>query len=213
MKPEKGTPEYEQFRAHRREYMRARRAAMSPEQLEAERAACRAWHSKNREAAIERMRQWRLKNSGAAAESSRAWREANPGRQAELNRAWKEANAEAYLSYVQRTRAAKNAKSREWNKRNRDRTRIYAANRRARIEEAGGTHTRHDIAQLLLLQRRRCAICRERLDSAYEVDHIVPIAGGGHNGKTNLQLLCPLCNRTKGAKDPIAFMQSKGFLL
>lgn len=213
MKPAKGTPEYEAFLAHRRAYMRARRAAMSPEKRERLRAASRAWHENNREAALARMKQWRLESPGAAAKSSREWRELNPGRQAELNRAWKEANAEHYAAYVADRREEKNAKNREWQRNNKELLRVHAATRRARKLFAGGKYTRDDIAALLRLQRRRCAVCRERLDAAYEVDHIKPLARGGDNGRLNLQLLCPLCNRTKGAKDPIAFMQSRGFLL
>lgn len=40
-----------------------------------------------------------------------------------------------------------------------------------------------------------------------------PLARGGTNQRTNLQLLCPPCNLSKSAKDPIDFMQSRGFLL
>jgi len=42
----------------------------------------------------------------------------------------------------------------------------------------------------------KCVKCgsKERL----EYDHIIPIAEGGANTARNLQLLCELCNRTKG---------------
>lgn len=41
MKYEKGSPEHHAFLAHRREYLKARRAAMTPEQRDIERARCR----------------------------------------------------------------------------------------------------------------------------------------------------------------------------
>lgn len=57
--------------------------------------------------------------------------------------------------------------------------------------------------------------CREveRDPDGYHVDHIQPLALGGSNDKTNLQLLCPTCNTKKSAKHPIDFMQSRGLLL
>ena len=45
------------------------------------------------------------------------------------------------------------------------------------------------------------------------LDHKVPLAAGGANEFGNLQLLCPRCNLAKSARDPLDFMQSRGFLL
>jgi hypothetical protein len=40
----------------------------------------------------------------------------------------------------------------------------------------------------------------------FEVEHIIPVAGGGSSDESNLWLSCPLCNRHKGdrtsATDP-----------
>lgn len=213
MKAHPRTPEHEAHLARRREYMRARRAAMSNEQRERERVLGRAQYMKHRDANLLRMKQWREKNPGAAAESSKQWRELNPGRQAELNRAWKEANAERYAAYVAARREEKNAKNREWQRKNKDLSRAKSAKRRTLKAANGGHHTRDDIAAILKLQRKRCAVCKDHLDSAYEVDHIHPVAKGGSNDRSNLQILCPLCNRRKGAKDPLDFMQARGFLL
>jgi hypothetical protein len=43
----------------------------------------------------------------------------------------------------------------------------------------------------------RCVKCgsQERL----EFDHIIPVASGGSNTERNIQLLCEVCNRSKGA--------------
>ena len=62
-------------------------------------------------------------------------------------------------------------------------------------------------------QKWRCAVCRCSIKFKFHVDHITPIAKGGEHAPLNIQLLCPTCNMRKSAKDPIAFMQSKGFLL
>jgi 5-methylcytosine-specific restriction endonuclease McrA len=45
------------------------------------------------------------------------------------------------------------------------------------------------------------------------MDHIIPLALGGTNTDDNIQLLRAKCNKQKGAKHPIDFMQQRGFLL
>lgn len=69
------------------------------------------------------------------------------------------------------------------------------------------------IQSLLLLQKCKCAVCHESLKARYHVDHIMPLALGGDNSPENLQLLCPTCNCSKGARDPVEFMQKNGRLL
>jgi 5-methylcytosine-specific restriction endonuclease McrA len=54
---------------------------------------------------------------------------------------------------------------------------------------------------LLRMQRHTCQMCGRNGDhSRIEVDHIIPIALGGSNDFSNLQLLCLSCNRSKGAR-------------
>jgi len=65
---------------------------------------------------------------------------------------------------------------------------------------------------LFNLQKGMCAACKNKL-TKYEIDHIIPLAKGGDHADTNLQLLCPSCNRAKAAKHPIDFMQERGYLL
>lgn len=62
-------------------------------------------------------------------------------------------------------------------------------------------------------QRWKCITCHMDILTKYHVDHINPIARGGKHEPTNIQLLCPSCNIRKSAKDPLRFMQEKGFLL
>lgn len=44
-----------------------------------------------------------------------------------------------------------------------------------------------------------CAICA-RLLSTIHLDHIVPLSRGGTNDMSNLRLLCPRCNLSKGSR-------------
>ncbi len=87
-----------------------------------------------------------------------------------------------------------------------------AANRRARQLGNGGTLSKDILKKLRALQKNRCPICRSRLKDAH-LDHVIAIANGGRNDDDNVQLLCASCNRFKSDRDPIEFMQSRGFLL
>lgn len=64
------------------------------------------------------------------------------------------------------------------------------------------------------LQHGKCPVCHANLKkTGYDMDHIIAITKGGPNIDSNIQLLCPKCNGSKSDKDPIVFMQQKGFLL
>lgn len=64
------------------------------------------------------------------------------------------------------------------------------------------------------LQGWKCAVCAVDLKkTGHHKDHTIPLALGGEHAPHNIQLLCPTCNLSKGAKDPIEYMRSKGRLL
>jgi len=78
----------------------------------------------------------------------------------------------------------------------------------------GGAPIESGITKKLgLLQRWKCIVCQCGIKNGYHLDHIMPLALGGTNISTNLQLLCPPCNWKKNAKHPVDFMQERGFLL
>lgn len=105
------------------------------------------------------------------------------------------------------------ARSTAYAKANPLKMRAAAARRRARMAAAPGCHTEAEIRRLLVLQRFKCACCAASVKAKFHVDHIVALARGGSNSIENLQVLCQPCNNRKYTKDPIEFMQQRGFLL
>lgn len=101
----------------------------------------------------------------------------------------------------------------KWKLANQQAVTTHHRNRKARKRNAEGSHTAADIQQLLILQKSKCAVCRVSIAKGYHVDHVIPLALNGGNGKDNLQLLCPHCNLSKNAQHPVDFMQSRGMLL
>lgn len=66
------------------------------------------------------------------------------------------------------------------------------------------TRKAFDVSVRLMLEERqnyRCALCGVTLRSATspQVDHIMPLAKGGDNAPSNLQILCGKCNSGKSA--------------
>ena len=120
--------------------------------------------------------------------------------------AWVAANAENLKAY----RRARDATLSEELRENR---RVHIRNRRARKKGNGGKHTAAQIRDLLVRQRFKCPFCPANLKRGYHADHIMPLALGGSNDISNIQMLCPTCNDSKGYSHPIAWAQKKGRLL
>lgn len=164
---------------------------------------------------------WYAKNNERAAASRKLWAANNKDKVKEYDKKCYNLNAEHYkeqdrIRYENNKAQILAAMSlRYFNDPDKSiKVRAKNARRRALVQSAGGTHNHADIANIIKLQKKNCACCKRKLAaSAYHIDHITPLARGGTNGAENLQALCANCNLSKGAKDPIDFMQAKGFLL
>jgi 5-methylcytosine-specific restriction endonuclease McrA len=144
-------------------------------------------YQNNRDKILEQSKEWAKQNKERKTRSNKLYREANPEGCRKANRNWKLRNLEIVSTRERNRRSAK--------------------------KQSLGSHTKQEILHILLLQKGRCAYCKSKVGRSYHVDHIIPLARGGGNGKDNLQICCPKCNLRKGAKDPIAFAQELGFLL
>lgn len=141
----------------------------------------------NPEAAKQKWKASRERNKQAAIARSAKWREKNRDHIAEYNKRVRAENPEKFLP--------------------------YAAKRRARIKGQSGSFSHEDVVAIFKAQRGCCAGCGSKLGKNFDRDHIMPLALGGSNRASNIQLLCPPCNGSKSAKHPIAWAQERGLLL
>jgi 5-methylcytosine-specific restriction endonuclease McrA len=140
---------------------------------------------RNKEKWKKRAEEWHKKNHEKARESCARWRKNNP---------------EEFLDSC-----------RKWRRNNKEKVASDKAKRRG----ASGSFSAEDISDLMRNQHGRCAMpnCRKKLNDDFQIDHITPIKRGGSNRRNNLQLLCPTCNRKKGARDPLEYARSLDLLL
>ncbi|MBC7680751.1 MAG: HNH endonuclease [Ferruginibacter sp.] len=101
-------------------------------------------------------------------------------------------------------------RTRNYRKNNPEKVREFSSKRRGLKTGALPSGT---VSRIGMLQRWMCAICTAGIKGKFHADHITPLARGGKHEPLNIQLLCPTCNVRKSAKDPIDYMQSRGFLL
>lgn len=198
---------------------KTRASAWYAANLKKAKTARAAAYAANPEKAKARANSRRLANPAKVKAEKAAWFAANREKLRPARRAWAAANPEKRKTMAALRYAADPAKVKAindaWRSRNPEKAKVIAVNRRARKRGASGRHSAADIASLFSMQRGKCAHpwCRSLLTKKLHVDHILPLALGGSNDRTNLQLLCQTCNCSKGAKHPIDFAQRHGMLL
>lgn len=207
---------YKKFYAERREEQLARTKKYreenppSPEKHEEIKARDREKWRKNREAhSIKRKERYWDESSGIRKrniERCRAWVSENIDRVYEKMRQYYRTNAESVKERVRQYEKNNPEKTKEL-------SRVKTNRRRARLASSGKQYTRHDIKRLYDLQRGKCANCGCSIKGGYHIDHRVPVAKGGDNSPTNIELLCKQCNLKKAAKLPHEFAQENGRLL
>lgn len=185
--PKKASASSEAWRAANPEKVKLSRDAYRALNLDKINAVTLAWRNANPEREKETSAAYRASNLDKVRASSLAWRTANPEKAKEFTDAWKAANPES--------------------------TKIHNQNRRALKKRSGGKLSTDLAAKLMQLQKGMCPCCNLPLGQDFHLDHILPLALGGANIDTNIQLLRANCNMQKHAKHPVDYMQQKGFLL
>lgn len=188
-----------EWRANNREKLKASKAAYHAANKAHFNAKSAEWFANNKERHAAYGAEYREKNREKAKATAVEWRLSNTARSRATVAAWRRANPEKVEAIKVAFLIA-----------NPDAKKIYHANRRDR---AIGHLSVGLTQRLFKLQRGRCACCSEPLGRGYHLDHIMPLALGGVNEDSNMQLLRAICNMRKSAKHPVEYMQSKGFLL
>jgi len=180
------------------------------------------WKNENKESLNSQAREWRKNNPEEATRLDR-WeyssrRDHHKARARKYYKNNREKHIAASREYFWKNRAVLNEKARartiRWAKNNPEKVRAAIRNYKSRKRGNGGTHTGDDRIEIFRLQRGKCAFCRISLSKAKKhLDHIVPLARGGRNDRSNLQFLCESCNLRKGARDQINVMRQMGMLL
>jgi len=217
----------------RLELRRARQQRYREKNADRVRDAARISQRKRRQDPDVRARDKEYKQADKYREKQRTYREENAEKLKEASIKWRDENREKFDAYQDQyrinNRARESSRVRKWESdnadhvkarrtaydiRTSDQRRVREINRRAKKKASGGKISKELPDRLMRLQGGRCACCRTSLEeSGYHLDHIVPLASGGAHADDNIQLLCPHCNISKSAKDPVEFMQSRGFLI
>lgn len=165
-------------------------------------AADAKWYAANREKVKAASATYRVANADRCKAYNAAYSAANSEKRRADSAQWRIDNPEKHRATIA-----------QWQAANPEARRIHKHNRRARKLESGGKLSPGLSAKLFSLQRGKCACCGQPLGTNYHLDHRMPLALGGQNVDSNMQLLRANCNLQKSAKHPIYFMQQKGFLL
>lgn len=200
--PEKVKALKASYYAANKEELNAKAAIYRANNKEKIRAADAKYCAANREKARVRASAWYAANKERAKAANITWAANNPGK-------IKEHKAKYAANNQEKTRAS----SKRWNDAHPEVRKVIMQNRRARVQKNGGKLSTDLVQKLLKLQRGKCACCGKPLGNDYHLDHRMPIALGGANEDSNMQLLTAKCNLQKWKKHPVDFMQEKGFLL
>lgn len=119
----------------------------------------------------------------------KAWRKSHEPEIRRYMRNWKQKHSEHIKKY-----------STEYHKANPEIKRLSEQKRRAWKSGNKGIITAEQITYMYIKQQGICIYCNKPLGKTYQLDHMTPLSRGGPHDISNIQLLCPSCNRRKHAK-------------
>lgn len=174
-----------------------------------QRERSRKYYEENRKKALEYARKYRQENREKFLERDRKYYEENREKCLERNRKWREENREYYRKYHEENpgvarRAKHNRRAREMNPQYPN-DKLSKGLKRKLMKEQGGlcAYAHAPLAYWCAIDVRK----------ENHMDHIVPLAKGGRNIDSNMQITCPGCNTRKSDSDPEDFAKRVGLLL
>lgn len=209
--------QWENWLSNNKEKRNKQAAKYRAENKEKTEAATKKWRSANQEKVKATTIAYCNANKDMIAKRASEYGKKNRRKISEQQKQYRESNKTKVrariAAYNLKNKEKRNAARREWHRLNPDAALRYRSSRRARKQNCEGRLSIGIRQKLYELQRGLCACCKQPLGKNYHLDHIIPLSLGGPNTDNNVQLLRAECNLRKRAKDPIDYMQSKGFLL
>lgn len=164
------------------EQVKKHRAIHYQENRDAIQAKHRVYYEAHREHLLEKMREWVKNHPEQANETKRRYVARHPDRVKQSHQ--------------------------QWERENREYSRIKCSLRKARRRASEGRHTLIDRIHIYIQQKGRCFYCNTYIAaiSGGHFDHMVPLARGGSDGPENLAFSCVPCNLKKGNRTPEEWM-------
>lgn len=170
---------------------------------------CKECVKSYQQANLDRINEQRRENRREKADHYNAYlrefHRGNPEPKKARDRKYRQEHAEeikAYIRDYKRTneqyRVHNSEYNRQYRKLNPEKNAQHFNNRRARIQQAGGSFTSREWKKLCKRYNYTCLCCgRREPEIKLTVDHVVPLSAGGTNSIENIQPLCQSCNSSK----------------
>lgn len=149
---------------------------------------------------------YRSNNPEACQRAKASWYKRNRQHVAEKSKEFRYRNPDYVEEYFRKNKDRLAAAHAAWWAANVEKARLYSHRRRALKMAQQGTVSSDIVITLFRFQDGECVYCpADLVETGYHLDHRMPLAKGGLHDDSNLQLLCPSCNRRKSDKSPEEF--------